>query len=765
MSARPLLACLILCAAAAAAEHRPLMVWNGEDHAGGKGWRGPERPENSIAVDPGGGFNGGSALRWQAEGAEWLGCIWNWHGWYPAGAGDSIAGHANLAFRIKVVCSGDPGNLAIGLGSADGATKQAAILDYCPEAADGTWHEVVIPLADLPDAGKFDPARVWQFALNAWAPGSRKLQVWIDDIAFDDRKVRPLGQWVREPEPRPAQVLAGEATAVAASIDPAAAIPVSPWIYGVAMADPALCHEIGAPARRCGGNPLSPVSWKLGFGAKGADWFFENEGTATPPEKNWIVTFHGANRAAGLESYLSIPLMGRVAKDGTSCAFPLAKYPGQESWAGKTQPRDRMPEAGNGRRARIGPDGAPVLKDGKPVIDEIRADPDDTSVAMPVEEQCAILKFIAEDMRQGRAGAGGVRWVALDNEPALWSSTHRGMRPDGVSYDELWTMTSKAGAALKAIDPGVKVAGPTAWGWTEYFTSGRDAQLCGSGKASWNAPPDFTAHGGIPFGKWYLQQVAAAAKAGVQPVDILDWHFYPQTGHYMGGKRNDPATMESRVQETRVLWDPAWVDPSWMGRGAIEVPHMLTRKPGVIALIRLMHQWIDDAGLAGRMQVALGEYNFGGEGDVSGGIAQAELFGVFARERVDHAYLWFAPAPNSSLYFAWKLLRNPDGKGTAVGSEYLPAAVDRADDVSLHVYRDAAGKRLSLVAINKRAGKLARLAVRLPVAIAAQQATVWEYGGSDIRCIGLLPPRPVGGPAIDLELPPLTAQRIDLRTP
>ena len=36
-----------------------------------------------------------------------------------------------------------------------------------------------------------------------------------------------------------------------------------------------------------------------------------------------------------------------------------------------------------------------------------------------------------------------------------------------------------------------------------------------------------------------------------------------------------------------------------------------------------MHAWIAETGLQGRMQLSLGEYNFGGEGDVSGALMSA----------------------------------------------------------------------------------------------------------------------------------------------
>ena len=59
------------------------------------------------------------------------------------------------------------------------------------------------------------------------------------------------------------------------------------------------------------------------------------------------------------------------------------------------------------------------------------------------------------------------------------------------------------------------------------------------------------------------------------------------------------------------------------------------------------------------MDLSLGEYNFGGADNVSGGLAQADLFGIFARERLDLAFFWHTPEGTQTS--AWQLFRNYDG--------------------------------------------------------------------------------------------------------
>lgn len=731
-----------------AANDERLTVWDGERYAGGLSWVAPAVPLNFIRAQSDEAHSGKVALEFHAEGSGYLGGGWNWHGWWPPESGEDIRGLRNLCFWAKLVAD-DPQDINVLLGSNNKETTGAvSVFEYCPELRDGEWHEVVIPLHDLYAVKRtnFDPRKAWELQFQSWSPRARSFSLLLDDLGFDNRRARRHTEWVTLPVPREPAPLGPRAIEVTASVDTAApGTPVSPYIYGASMGDRQAAKEAGLTILRAGGNPISPFNWRRGFGSKGADWFFQNDGQGSAPEDTWLARFHGENRAAGLDTYFSLPLMGRVAKDNSSVAFDTAKYPDQESWAGLAQPTDPHPHAGNGRQWAKDAAGKRFLRDVVP-------NPDDTSVPLSIEEQTEFLRFLIDKCGYQTANAGGIRYVALDNEPMLWQSTHRGMRPEPLGYDEFLSRSLEAASRLKAIDPAVKVAGPTAWGWTEYFYSGLDRTLIEQGKGTWDAPPDFVAHGKVPLAKYYLTKFREQEQAtGRRLLDVLDFHFYPQNGLYMAGAAGDPRTMEARVQETRVLWDPTWRDPSWMGKETGQV----------IALIPLMQRWIAECYPGTR--TALGEYNFGGEQDVSGGVAQTELLGIFARERLDHAYLWLFPTPNSPQWFAYKLWRNPDGRHTAVGDHYLPTRVSAPDDVSVHALRDAANARLSLVLVNKRAAQPARVTLDLGRALARQTATIYEYSAADRFALGQWPARTVEGRSLSLDLPAMAALRVDLK--
>ena len=70
----------------------------------------------------------------------------------------------------------------------------------------------------------------------------------------------------------------------------------------------------------------------------------------------------------------------------------------------------------------------------------------------------------------GKASDGGIKFYALDNEPALWPSTHPRVHPEKTTYAEMVTRTEATAAAITKIDPSAQVIGGVMFGWSEYMT-------------------------------------------------------------------------------------------------------------------------------------------------------------------------------------------------------------------------------------------------------------------------------------------------------
>lgn len=191
----PTLAGLVLAGpspAARAADAAPaaaIIVWDGEKE-GGAAWAMPEANKSTLKPQTETVHAGMGALAFSGEGKDWTSCGWNWHGWWPKNAGTDISQYANLVFWLK---SGGaaPDTLKVCLTSNNRKpTLQVSITAFCANVADGTWHEVVIPLRALyGDHTEFDPKNAWEIAIHTYSAESRKLAFFLDDIGFDNRDV------------------------------------------------------------------------------------------------------------------------------------------------------------------------------------------------------------------------------------------------------------------------------------------------------------------------------------------------------------------------------------------------------------------------------------------------------------------------------------------------------------------------------------------------------------------------------------------------
>jgi hypothetical protein len=248
--------------------------------------------------------------------------------------------------------------------------------------------------------------------------------------------------------------------------------------------------------------------------------------------------------------------------------------------------------------------------------------------------------------------------------------------------------TIQYGSAIRKADPQAIIAGPAEWGWSNYFWSAKDAA------AGFSAKPDRRAHGDIPLLDWYLQKLNEyEKKTGVHILDVVDMHFYPQSKGLFSSDGGG-ATLEAaqrRIRTTRGLWDPSYKDESWIEDNVYLIP----RLKEIIART-----------YPGR-QISIGEWNFGAEGHISGGLATAEALGRFAETGIRSAYFWTTPKKGSPAYWAFRAFRNFDGHGAAFLDHFIPSTAPK--DVSVFASRDAEGKHMVaviLVRSNTHAFKL-----------------------------------------------------------
>jgi hypothetical protein len=575
------------------------------------------------------------------------------------------------------------------------------------------WVQVVVPLAELnPSMKPFNSIvlRAHRRVGSDW--------VEMDQIGFtgtDEAVVGALsmgGARVAVGPPQPASL----------SMD--CSVPghyVSPLIYGIAfnaLRERKDSHqwELGATARRWGGNPTTRYNWKLNAWNTANDWYFRN----TAPGDDAKFTYEEflmANRAHGVQSALTLPLIGWVAKDTSSVSFPVSKYGPQEKVA------PEMPEAGNGltTAGRKLPPPAPTQ----------------TSVAAPPE---FIAEWVSTIQKKDKTRGRSVHMYFLDNEPMLWNSTHRDVHPEPTTYDELLEKTIAYGTAVRKADPDAVIAGPAEWGWTGYFRSAADVE---PGKKQ---DADRKAHGDTPLLTWYLRKLREhEKKTGVRILDVVDVHFYPQgegIGFEEGGK-TDADTAARRIRSTRALWDPNYVDESWI------------KEP--VRLIPRLKKLVAD-NYPGR-GIAIGEYNFGATRHISGGLAQAEALGRFAEGGLTAAYHFTYPPARSPTWWAFRAYRNFDGEGGRFLDTYVPTSSEAG--TSLFASRSEDKRHVVAIALNLEPDTAREARVSLKGCGVLKSARVFTYTGEPRGFTEQQAPK-LSAAALDAKLPPYSITVLDL---
>ncbi|HEY2091188.1 MAG TPA: glycoside hydrolase family 44 protein [Thermoanaerobaculia bacterium] len=544
-------------------------------------------------------------------------------------------------------------------------------------------------------------------------------------------------------------LFAATAESVTLNVDVSASRkPISPFIYGLNFTKPAFATEIGLPVRRWGGNSTSRYNWNLNAFNHGVDWFFHNNAAYdaytgnTQTADQWITE----NNTTGAQSLITLPMIGYVSKniDQFTCGFLRVHYPNQDEF----DTDDGFPDCGNG------------LNGGVPIVNN----PLDTSITA---DQTFAASWVTHlTATHGAAASGGVKFYELDNEPGIWESTHRDVHPNGMTYDESYNKGSAWAAAVKAVDPNALILGPVQDGWTRYFY----ASYPGDGST---AIADRNNHGGTEFVTWYLQQMSAYEQAhpGHRLLDYLDLHFYPQNGVDQS-PAGDATNQALRLRSTRALWDPTYVDESWIADAG---PY-----GGIVRLIPRMRDWVN--GSYPNTKLALTEYNFGGLESINGALAQADILGIFGREGLDLATLWAYPSQlNGSGQeidydtfetlpgaYAFRMFRNYDGAGAQFGDTSVSAVSSDQSQLSVYAAQRTTDSSLMLMIVNKTMTSSVTGTVSIASNfVPAASAQVYRYSDANLNAILSLAGQPVSGGGFSATFPAnsITLVRIPTAAP
>jgi len=432
-------------------------------------------------------------------------------------------------------------------------------------------------------------------------------------------------------------------------------IAISPYIYGT---NQLLTEEENWAALRQGGNRMTGYNWENNASNAGSDYFHSSDNYLT-----WISNIQNENvpgivtttfrdRSIELNAYslVTLQLAGYIAKDKNGTVEESEKAPSSR-WA-----------------------AVQFQKDGE---FSLRPDTSDTLVYLS-----EYVNFLVDKYGMSNTSSG-IKGYSLDNEPALWVSTRPRIHPLKPTCSEIVQKGIDVSKAIINIDPYAEVFGPVLYGFNAYY-SFQDA-------ADWNSVRSGKNHSW--FIDFYLEEMKKAETAeGKRLLDVLDLHWYPEArgdGRISDPNSNSEADKLARVQAPRTLWDNNYIEDSWIGQWF----------SGYLPLIPKIKKSIDN--YYPGTKLAFTEFSYGGENDISGAIAMADVLGIFSKYGVYFATFWELNSPSDYISAAYKIYRNYDGNNSTAGDFFLPSFT--SDSVNSSVYGSIKNEEneIHIIAINK----------------------------------------------------------------
>jgi hypothetical protein len=547
---------------------------------------------------------------------------------------------------------------------------------------------------------------------------------------------------------------------------------VSPFVYGInQFAAAELKTRWGL--LRWGGDAFTDWNWTNNFGNSGADYCFwqGNEGGGTQLAGTINVVQSGsaaslpADQAAGIASLVTVPILDYVSSSAvTNNVYQSSNpaCPGTPPACGSGSPNGLDMNVGGLEFASTADGGSDAFVANSAVKG--------TALCTGVGQSCTPSNtgpVFADEFVSYLAAAyagGAPIFLSLDNEPNYWGSTHPELWPYNgtlgcgtsgvVSYDDIVTRDTTFATAVKNVWAQAEVFGPIVAQDGILYAADYDNPLLSQ------TPP-------VLFSDYYLQQMAAASDAAGHPlIDVFDVHYYTSNG--------DPSQC---LQVPRMFWDPAFMDFSasatdsidfgWSGQNnyfdtAWYPRQMVPRLLGMIA-----------ADYQGHAQAAPGlsfsEYNAGCEGSIEGGVAEADLLGVFGREGVTAATAWpLQSLSGNFLVAAYGLYRNYDGAGSSVGDTAVQATTPDVEDSSIYAFTHSSdAAEVEVVAVNKTQSEMP-VTIQIANSPALTKATLYQLDSAQAAVVRITGPAPAvscsaGSCSLSATLPPTSATTLVLR--
>ena len=495
---------------------------------------------------------------------------------------------------------------------------------------------------------------------------------------------------------------------------------ISPYIYG-SNAD--LSGTENFSARRQGGNRLTGYNWENNASSAGTDWNNSSDNFLTSemgiPDKDAnspgivMTAFIDSCRKRGQFSLTTFQMAGYVARDkkGTVAASEAAP-----------SARWRSVIVHKPTAFATTPDTA----DGTVYMDEL-------------------MNFL--EKKYAAASDVWLGGISLDNEPALWPTTHPLIHPAKPTCQELIGKSIALATAIKTIDARPLVFGPVAFGFSALSDlAGASDWSAVKGNCSW-------------FVEWYLDKMRQASQSvGKRLLDVFDLHWYSeaQGNNERIVKAQNPAARanaEARIQAPRTLWDATYRENSWIAQW---FSSYLPLVPKLQSAIKTYYPGT---------KLGFTEYNYGGENHISGGLAMADVLGIYGKYGVDFGTYWQMESQTAFTSAAFKIYRNFDGKNGTFGT--LAVHASTTDSVRSSAYASTASPsnaELHLMLLNKNYDSTMNATVTIASAAHYTSVRIWSFDSSSATIKERLPAPAIVNNSFTYAVPRLTACHCVLNT-
>lgn len=462
---------------------------------------------------------------------------------------------------------------------------------------------------------------------------------------------------------------------------------ISPYIYGI-NAETSL-SGLTVNALKQSDPRLSSYNWETNFSnsAEGKNGGNSNDLVKTYPADRQrdpaLYTDNLVSKAKRYEipsKYATLQMMGAVAADSAGSVYPSD---GAVRW--------------------------------KRVLfrkhDSFFSEPDITDDSVYIDEYVSFLVN-----KYGYADDGGINGYFLDNEPENWFELYPYAITRQITSDELAARSAELAESVKRIDPTALVYGPSISG-IEAFINLKN-------------PDDWDKHAQDYswFIDYYLDGMRKASEtAGTRLLDVLDIHYHTEATNgllepIISG--TDNFSNNTRLQAPRILWDSTYTENS-----AIAIMHNqhIPLIPTLEASVNMYYPGT---------RISFSEYNFGGGGHISGGIAVADALGIFAEYGVYMACL----KPNSRETDYQKsginIYTNYDGNGGSFGDTLVKS--DNGGDIMSSVYAATDGgdeTSLKTLLINKNQNRVKTADISINSNAVFESASVYSFGADSAEIV------------------------------